>query len=140
MQLPIKAHYATIAMLAIAKHFATGEQVPARLIAGEHEIPSQFLGQILQQLRSAELIVSTRGANGGFRLARAPSAICVADIVDAVCGLACGAASTGSTTGVSQVVNEIWLELAAQQREYLQRLSLDLLLSRCQPAATMFYI
>ncbi|MGN6547632.1 MAG: RrF2 family transcriptional regulator, partial [Aureliella sp.] len=85
MQLPIKAHYATVAMLALAQNFESGQPVTARAIADDHDIPSQFLVQILQQLRAAGMISSTRGSSGGFRLEREPSTISLADVIEAVC-------------------------------------------------------
>ncbi len=54
MQIPVKAHYAAVAMLALAKRFDDGELVSVKSIATEHQIPSQFLVQILQLLRSAD--------------------------------------------------------------------------------------
>lgn len=142
MQLPVKAHYATLAMLALAEQYDTDQQMPARRIAREQRIPSQFLGQILQQLRAAGLIGSTRGSSGGFRLAKRPADISIAEIVDSVCPW------TGScpvvedpSWGLSQVIQDVWNELGQQQRELLEGLTLgDLLLRRETSPATMFYI
>ncbi len=58
MQIPVKAHYAAIAMLALAARYRDGELVTARAVSAEHDVPNQFLVQILQQLRSAGLVCS----------------------------------------------------------------------------------
>lgn len=141
MQLPIKAHYATLAMLALAQQFDTRELLPARVIARDNRIPSQFLGQILQQLRSAGLVTSTRGASGGFQLSRSPEQISVVDVVDAVCAPASDKACA-DTGELAAVVLEVWDDLSRSQRSMLEKISLDELLSRATHDAShaMFYI
>ena len=140
MQLPIKAHYATVAMLALAQQFHSGQLVTARAIADEHDIPGQFLVQILQQLRASGMITSTRGSSGGFRLERAPSTISVADIVEAVCPTS-HSTMTSSPSNLNAVVQEVWAELNVMERQQLARLRLDQLCHRAGAATeSMFYI
>ncbi len=140
MQLPVKAHYATLAILALAEKYDSREVLPARAIALEHGIPSQFLTQILQQLRAAGLITSTRGSSGGFYLDRAPSSITVGEVVDAVCPAA-SSYTDQQASPLSQVVNEVWEEVKTQQREVLDRLTISELLARSQDSSNcMFYI
>ena len=111
------------------------------MIAREQQIPSQFLGQILQQLRAAGLIISTRGSNGGFRLSRKPATISIAEVVDAVCPLTSSCTQTAVGSSLSHVLNDVWQELEQQQRELLEQLTLgDLLLRLEASPATMFYI
>ena len=50
MQLPVKAHYAAQAMLALAARHQYSELLAAKTISNDYGIPNQFLGQILQQL------------------------------------------------------------------------------------------
>lgn len=141
MQLPIKAHYATLAMLALAQRCDAGELVTARVIAHEQKIPSQFLGQILQQLRATGLITSTRGASGGFRLSQVPARISIAEIVDAVCVLNGACTPTESESPLSQIVSEVWEELNQKQREILEQFTLADLLAKLEKSpAAMFYI
>lgn len=142
MQLPIKAHYATLAMLALADKFANDQLIPARAIAREQGIPGQFLGQILQQLRGNALIVSTRGSNGGFRLARRPADISIAEIIDSVYPWSASVVADASeTSALSVAVLNVWRDLNQQQRELLEGVSLADLLRRVEKSsATMFYI
>lgn len=140
MQLPIKAHYATLAMLALAEKYASREVLPARTIALEHGIPSQFLVQILQQLRSAGLVTSSRGASGGFVLEQPPRAITVGEIVDAICP-ATQSLSSEHASALSNAVMEVWDEVKLRQREVLDRLTLADLLDRARENShAMFYI
>ena len=52
----------------------------------EYGIPERYLVQILLQLKSAGLVASTRGASGGYRLARDASSISLSQILTAVDG------------------------------------------------------
>lgn len=140
MQLPIKAHYATVAMLALAQNHESGQPVTARAIADDHEIPSQFLVQILQQLRAAGMVSSTRGSSGGFRLERAPSTISVAEVIEAVCP-ASHSCNPRSSSPLGQVVQEVWTELSFIERQHLRELKLSELCQRAESnAEAMFYI
>jgi Rrf2 family protein len=60
-----------------------GQWVLARQIAAALEIPPPFLAKILQTLAVEGILDSQRGRNGGFRLARNPDRLPIADIVDA---------------------------------------------------------
>src|SRR5437868_2699615 len=79
-----KAEYACLAMLELAARH--GDPRPVRLadIADKHGIPQRFLVQILLQLKGAGLIASTRGAAGGYLLARPPEEISLADVLGVV--------------------------------------------------------
>jgi Rrf2 family protein len=138
MQLPIKAHYAAVAMLALAKQHASGNLTSARAIADEQGVPQQFLVQILQQLRASGLVTSIRGANGGFRLALAPHQISLADVVYAVTPAATGEVPQAGSAGGT--LHEVWQELAAVQTQFLARTTLQDLVERDVSSASMFYI
>jgi Rrf2 family cysteine metabolism transcriptional repressor len=79
-----KSEYACIAMLELAARY--GEPKPVRLadIADRHGIPQRFLVQILLQLKGGGLVASTRGAAGGYQLARPPEQITLADILGVI--------------------------------------------------------
>ena len=139
MQLPVKAHYATLAMLALAQKHAARELLPAKVIAREQKIPSQFLLQIMQHLRAAGLISSTRGAQGGFALVRPPEQSSVADIVDAGCN-ASPQALDDAGGPLTAVVSDVWAELQQRQRGFLESVRLADLLLRAGSAVPMFYI
>lgn len=141
MQLPVKAHYAALAMLHLARDCATGQLAPARTIASEQKIPSQFLGQILQQLRASGLITSTRGSCGGFQLSRSANTISLADIVESVCPGSSEPPELGNDGQFGDTLSEVWAELHQTQRDVLTNMSLADLLSRASSdASAMFYI
>src|SRR5262245_57823099 len=86
MKLSAKTEYACLAMLQLAEDYPSGEPIQIRRIADEHGIPSRFLVQILLQLKGASLVASTRGAAGGYRLARHPAKITLGEVVDVMDG------------------------------------------------------
>jgi len=55
-------------------------------LSKENQIPRRYLEQILNSLRHKGLVTSTRGARGGYHLARRPSSISIGEIVRAVEG------------------------------------------------------
>ncbi|MDX2038599.1 MAG: Rrf2 family transcriptional regulator [Isosphaeraceae bacterium] len=86
MKLSAKAEYACLAMLALAR--ARPEDPPVRIrdISESHDIPERYLVQILLQLKGSGLVSSTRGAGGGYRLARPPETISLGEVLTAIDG------------------------------------------------------
>jgi Rrf2 family protein len=72
-------------MVQLGRHFGTG---PASLaeIAAEEDLPRAYLEQLVISLRDAELVRSTRGAHGGYELARDPADIRMGEILRALEG------------------------------------------------------
>lgn len=85
MRITAKADYAVRVCVELAAAEGGGP-VKGETLAGTQGIPLNFLGNILRQLRQAGLIRATRGPSGGYTLARAASAITVADVIRAVEG------------------------------------------------------
>lgn len=79
-----KSRYAVVGMAELAR---SGEgPVSIATIAERRQIPLQFLEQLFSTLRRAGLLVSQRGARGGFRLARPAEQITVLEVVQALDG------------------------------------------------------
>lgn len=76
------------ALLHIAKAYESDPKqlVKADEIARAQDLPVKFLEGILTALRTAGIIISQRGADGGYRLAHAPHDITVAKVVRALDG------------------------------------------------------
>ena len=72
-------------MVQLARHYGTG---PASLagIAAEEDLPRAYLEQLVVSLREAGLVVSTRGAHGGYELARPPQEIAMSTVLRALEG------------------------------------------------------
>ena len=54
-----------------------------REIAARERLPADYVEQIMLKLRRAGIVQSTRGAHGGYRLARAAEEITVKDVMNA---------------------------------------------------------
>ena len=80
-----KTDYALLALQYLASPGESGD-VSARAIAERFEIPLELLSKILQRLSRDGLIVAHRGVHGGYRLARSPDAISIADVAQAADG------------------------------------------------------
>jgi len=143
MRLSAKTEYASLAMLELARRQHDEEPVRIREIADAHGVPSRFLVQILLQLKAAGLVASTRGASGGYRLARDAAAITLADIRDvfeAAAEMATGDGQETLSRG-SRVILDAWQEVARCEREALEQHDLATLASRAEAdAETMYYI
>jgi Rrf2 family protein len=121
-----------------------------REIVARQGIPQPFLVQILQTLRGAGFVGSTRGSNGGYRLLVDPERITVADIADALGGETTGVATGGSSGGMGSesrdsaeqtAMMRVWREADEAAQEVLRRTRLsDLVQSVEGVAAEMFYI
>lgn len=80
-----QCEYALQAVSYLARRWEEGWTLQ-REIAKALDIPSPFLGKILQILSHHNIVVSLKGKNGGFKLARKPSEITPCDVIIAVDG------------------------------------------------------
>ena len=85
MRLSHLADYAVVLMSAAARRPA-GARLSATELAGETGVPLPTAQKLMGQLAACGLLISARGASGGFALSRAAAEISVADIVEAVEG------------------------------------------------------
>lgn len=76
--------YSLIIAIHLARRAQAGEgRVSARDLAQAERLPADYTEQILLRLRRAGLVRSTRGAHGGYHLARAPEATSMRDLMNA---------------------------------------------------------
>lgn len=61
-----------------------GEPRTVGEIAAVTHVPVAYLAKVLQELARAGLVASRRGLGGGFTLARAPAALTIWDVAEAV--------------------------------------------------------
>lgn len=86
MKLSSLADYAVVLLSAAARHCGGAARLNATLLAEETGVPLPTTQKLVSRLSAAGLIESARGTGGGFRLSRPPSAITLADIIEAVEG------------------------------------------------------
>ena len=85
MRVSAKEMYGLRAMSELARHYGQGP-VALSEIARTQGISQAYLEQIAIDLRRAGLLVSTRGAQGGYSLAQAPKATTAGDVIRALEG------------------------------------------------------
>jgi len=76
--------YATVLLTTMAAEHDT--QFSAADLAARSRVEAPTTAKVLKSLANAGLVESRRGAGGGYRLARAPAAITIADVVAAMEG------------------------------------------------------
>ncbi len=82
VRITTQAEYGLICALHLARRVGEGP-VTGREIAARERLPGDFVEQIMLKLRRAEIVLSTRGAHGGYRLARPAEQISVRDVIAA---------------------------------------------------------
>jgi Rrf2 family protein len=125
VHIPAKVDYGLRALLALT---ATGTARTAEALAGEQSLPPRFLGAILADLRRAGLVASQRGSEGGYRLARAPEEITLAEIIRALDGpLAEVRGHRPEDThydGAAEHLQLVWVAVRASLRGVLEHVTL----------------
>ena len=123
MRISAKVDYAVRAAVALA---ASDDERPMKgeRIATGQGIPLKFLENILGDMRRAGLVMSQRGAEGGYRLAMDAFDISVADVIRAVEG------PLGDVRGMppervdygagAEALKEVWLAARASLREVME--------------------
>ena len=131
MKISAKAEYACLAVLALARHRSDDPPMRIREIAEAHGIPERYLVQILLQLKGAGLVTSTRGASGGYRLARPASAISLRAVLTAIDGPE--EPPREPQEPAAQALAVVWQHVRAAERAVLDQISIAQLAERTAP-------
>ena len=131
MEITTKGRYAVRIMVDIARN--EGEYVSLSDIATRQKISQKYLEKIISSLVKSNLVVSMRGANGGYKLSKAAHECNVKEILDAtgestkvaVCGAEdkCPMADKCDTMGVWHTLNHLI-------SDYLQSVTLNDLIEK----------
>jgi len=113
MKLTTKGRYAVTAMLDLALH---AQQGPVSLaeISTRQEISLSYLEQLFSRLRKHDLVASTRGPGGGYRVSRSLDKVAISEIIMAV----------------NESVDALWEGLSEQIEEFLSGVSLQDLIDK----------
>ncbi len=100
-------------------------------------VPANYLVQILSELRNGGLIVSRRGKQGGYALAREPEKITLLDIVRVIEGDLLEITSGGEGQSGKRVL-QMWREMKAVMEKMAAAYTLDKMAAR--GTEEMYYI
>jgi len=132
MKLTTKGRYAVTAMLDLSIH--DGKR-PVNLadIAGRQEISLAYLEQLFAKLRKNDLVESSRGPGGGYRLKRPAGEITVADVINAVDEQVDATRCGGQENCQGELrclTHDLWHDLSTHISSYLNSISLADLIQR----------
>jgi len=126
MRLTTKGRYAVTAMLDLSLNYGLGSITLAE-ISDRQGISLSYLEQLFARLRKQDLVNSTRGPGGGYRLSRSADEISVLDVISAVDekvdSTACD--GKGNCQGDEPCLShELWQSLSEQIKNYLSNITL----------------
>lgn len=134
-KLSTKGRYAVRAMYEIAKAYPNG--VTLDEISERQKISRVYLAQILNRLRQARLIRSSRGPGGGYVLRKPPEEINLYDILEPLEGPVCVASCVDPAEGCDEidecVAYPIWKRLSNYIECMLKNVKLSDLIKPMSP-------
>ncbi|MFF8264916.1 RrF2 family transcriptional regulator [Streptomyces virginiae] len=127
MRISARADYAVRAALQLAVSRDDGP-LKAEAIADAQDIPHKFLEGILNDMRRGGLVLSQRGGNGGYRLAKPADSISIADVIRVVDGPLVSVRGVRppdlSYTGPAESLLPLWIALRSNVRAILDGVTL----------------
>ncbi|WP_131747929.1 Rrf2 family transcriptional regulator [Frankia sp. Cppng1_Ct_nod] len=126
MQISARADYALRALLTLAA--SDGELVKGESLATAQNLPLRFLENILTDLRRSGLVVSRRGADGGYRLCRPPDEITIAMVIRATDGPLASVRGRRPEDavyeGAARHLQDVWIAVRVSLRRVLEAVTL----------------
>ena len=136
MRVSAKSDYALRALIELAGR-VEGAPVSAEEIGRRQDIPHGFLQAILADLRRAGLVISQRGQSGGWRMARDPDSVTVADVIRAVDGPLVSVyglrPEAVSYNDSARVLQHVWIAARSSLREVFEQVTIRALAERDLP-------
>lgn len=124
-----KADYGMRAVIELTRCYSGSDTtaVTSEYISQSQGVPSKFLEGILRELGRANIVKSKRGPEGGYKLARPPSEISVADVIRALDGplAAVRGQRPEDVTHPGSFLGDVWIALRAAMRSVLEDITLD---------------
>ncbi len=140
MHINSRTDYALRAVLEVAARINHTTPVTRDEISEAQNIPRRYLATILTDLRRAGLVTASRGPEGGYRLAKPPAQIALADVIRAVDGPLTQVGGVRPEnldyTGSAVNLGRVWLELRAAERKLLESTTLQEILPKAGNGAS----
>lgn len=142
MLISSKSEYGLLALMDIALHQPDGP-VNRSHIAERQQIPLPYLTQVLRELVNGNLLQSTRGPSGGYRLNADPGSISLLDVVTVLQGAVSPTTCSGSAgdNGCNRlescVLANVWSRLKSANEDVLQETTLaDIIAGKAEDYGT----
>ncbi len=128
--------------MVLAVHHDSGKPIRVGTIAEGEGIPARFLVQILLQLKGAGLVTSTRGASGGYQLARHPQDITLWQVMRIFeRDTDRQTTNTEHETSISRALLTVWNDVADAERQMLESITFARLVEQASAeSCDMYYI
>jgi len=139
VKLSVKTDYAARAVLELAAHPIDGPARKVEDLALASGTSANFLVQILIELKSAKIVGSTRGKQGGYRLARVPEEITLGDVWRAVDGQVLDTPALGDEQ-CPKVLRMAWASLRDSVNREADEITFAQLLDATGRDKEMYYI
>lgn len=132
MKISTKGRYALRVMLDLAVN-NTGEYIALKDVASRQGITVKYLEQVINLLKKAGYVISYRGNNGGYKLAKAPSEYKVGDILRVAEGSLAPVACLDTGTVICDRASicptlKFWIGLDKAVSDYVDSYTLQMLL------------
>lgn len=128
MKLSARSQYGVRLMLALAQNYGKGYMYLKDIARGEG-MSDKYLSLITIPLKGVGLISASRGARGGYSLARPPAEINIKEIVDVLEGESCLVDCVRDATACPRVPlcasRDIWVSLGGKIAETLSAVTLE---------------
>ena len=138
MRVSAKSDYALRALIELASREG-GDPVSAEELGRLQEIPHGFLQAILADLRRAGVVMSQRGQSGGWRMARGPETVSVADVIRAVDGPLVSVyglrPEAVSYNDSAEVLQHVWIAARSSLRDVFEQVTIRALAEGRLPQA-----
>jgi Rrf2 family protein len=143
VKISTRCRYGARALIEIAAEYGR-EPVKRKDIAGRQDISDSYLENILISLKSAGIINTLRGANGGYSLAMEPSKISLYDIVKALDGMQSPIECLKDTSKCERadecLTKDVWFKVKQAEEGVLKGVTLQDLLDKKKKTLKSDYV
>jgi Rrf2 family transcriptional regulator, iron-sulfur cluster assembly transcription factor len=123
LQMPARIRIAVVALVVLAeRENRCSRPVPLAEIALLRQLSQNYLEQLFCRLRRAGLVASARGPGGGYRLARPPNTVVIADIIQA---MEEPEPKADLDPEPCECTRDLWSAMNAHLRGFLQQVTLE---------------
>jgi len=133
MKLSTRGRYGLRFMLDLALHYNDGP-IFLKDIAQRQGISEKYLWQLIHPLKATGLINTTRGAHGGYLLAKAPGEITLKEIMQVVEGslalVDCVDNASICQRAETCITRDVWQETTRGMLQTLESLTLETMVKR----------